>query len=185
MTISLSEDVYYEAVSYTWGDPDNLRPITLEGSDRYVTKNLEIALQHFRYHHAVRRLWVDALCINQQDNEDRLHQVQLMRFVYQNAGRVLVWLGPSFDNSDRAGVFLKVKGEEIQAARRAGDSIPVGSFPPDAVKAVYDLMRRPYWYRVWVFQEVSLSLDDPLTGCGCWRRRRRPSALAFSTFMRT
>jgi hypothetical protein len=169
MTISLSEDVYYEAVSYTWGDPDNLRPITLEGSDRYVTKNLEIALQHFRYHHAVRRLWVDALCINQQDNEDRLHQVQLMRFVYQSAGRVLVWLGPSFENSDRAGAFLKIKGEEIQAVERAGGSTPVGSFPPDAVKAVYDLMRRPYWYRVWVFQEVSLSLDDPLTGCGCWR----------------
>jgi hypothetical protein len=92
-----------------------------------------------------------------------------MRSVYQSAGRVLIWLGPSFENSDRAGAFLKIKGEEIQAGERAGGSIPVGSFPPDAVKAVYDLMRRPYWYRVWILQEVSLSLDDPLIGCGCWR----------------
>jgi hypothetical protein len=99
MTISLSEDVYYEAVSYTWGDLSNLRPITLAGFDWHVTNNLEIALQHFRYRHAVRRLWVDSLCINQQDNQERLHQVNLMRFVYQNAGRVLVWLGHSFETA--------------------------------------------------------------------------------------
>jgi hypothetical protein len=168
-TISLSDDIYFfEAVSYTWGDPSDLRPITLEGSDWHVTKNLEIALQHLRYRLAVRRLWVDALCINQENNQERLHQVNLMRFVYQNAGRVLVWLGPSFENSDRAGAFLKVKGEEIVAGGRKGGSTPFGSFPPDAVKAVCSLMRRPYWYRVWIVQEVSLPSDDPLIGCGCW-----------------
>jgi hypothetical protein len=145
MTISLSDDVYYEAVSYAWGDPNNLRTITLAGFDRLVTKNLEIALQHLRYRHGVRRLWVDALCINQQNNEERLHQVNLMRFVYQTAGRVLVWLGPSFENSDRAIAFLKLKGEEHQAVQRVGGKNPVGSFPPDAVKAVYSLMRCTYW----------------------------------------
>jgi hypothetical protein len=168
MTISLSDDVYYEAVSYTWGDPKKLRTINLVGSDRHVTKTLEIALQHLRYRHAVRRLWVDALCINQQNNQERLHQVQLMGFVYQSAGRVLVWLGPLFENSDQAGAFLKAKGEELQAVQRETGTFPVGTFPRDAVKAVYRLMRRPYWHRVWILQEVSLPSDDPLIGCGYW-----------------
>ena len=51
---------------------------------------------------------------------------------------------PSFENSDRAVTFLTVKGEEMQVAVRAGGTILVGSFPPHGVKAVYDLMRRPY-----------------------------------------
>jgi hypothetical protein len=67
-----------------------------------------------------------------------------MRFVYQSAGRVLVWLGPSFENSDRAVAFLKVKGEEGRAIHRVGGRNPVGSFLLDVVKAVDSLMRRPY-----------------------------------------
>jgi hypothetical protein len=71
-------------------------------------------------------------------------------------------------NSDRAGAFLREKGEEIHVVRRAASKSPVGNFPPDAVKAVYDLIGRPYWYRVWILQEVSLPLGDPFIGCGCW-----------------
>ena len=108
-TLDAKEDS--EALSCTWGDPTETLTITLQGQRHLVTKNLESALRHVRYNDRQRTLWVDALCINQDDTDEIIQQTMQMQGIYTVGGarRVLVWLGIVPD-VDRALAFCaKVK----------------------------------------------------------------------------
>ncbi|KAI5859407.1 heterokaryon incompatibility protein-domain-containing protein [Durotheca rogersii] len=94
----LDENPTYVALSYVWGDRDNLQPITLESVGFSVTLNLYTALQYLRKTDTERILWIDAICINQDDIPEREHQVSLMDQIYANAQQVFCWLGTPNDN---------------------------------------------------------------------------------------
>ncbi|KAI0145288.1 heterokaryon incompatibility protein-domain-containing protein [Xylariaceae sp. FL1272] len=93
--VKLGSDVDYEALSYNWARAWDTSSIFCEGKPFTVTAHLESALRRLRQRTSERVLWIDAICINQNDLTERSHQVSLMRRVYQDARRVLVWLGES------------------------------------------------------------------------------------------
>ena len=95
----------YEALSYVWGDTPGPSTIVLRDQHMHVTSNLESALRHLRFEDHHRILWIDALCINQDDLRERNHQVRQMRSIYQFATRVVVWLGPA-DSIDKKHIDL-------------------------------------------------------------------------------
>ncbi|KAK7999106.1 hypothetical protein PG991_014781 [Apiospora marii] len=94
----------YEALSYVWGALDGDRPITCDGCELLITPNCHDAIVHLRYRFRVRTLWIDSICIDQRETPDstkeRNHQVKQMGVVYQNASRVLVWLGLNTSDSN-------------------------------------------------------------------------------------
>jgi hypothetical protein len=92
----------YEALSYTWGDPAEKSPINISGAMFSAQRNLKSALHHLRYPDKVRILWVDALCINQSDNEEKSAQVARMGDIYKNAEQTTVWLGEAGDDNHEA-----------------------------------------------------------------------------------
>jgi hypothetical protein len=93
-TASLEEKGFtYEALSYTWGSKHTTDTILLDGKPFLVTSNLNDALRRLRHPDESRTLWVDAICINQQDNTERSQQVGLMRRIYNQASKVVIWLG--------------------------------------------------------------------------------------------
>src|SRR4051794_22415309 len=67
----------YEALSYVWGDPDNTLSICVDKNQFQVTVNLHAALSRLRDHSFERIIWVDAICIDQSNKEERKQQVQL------------------------------------------------------------------------------------------------------------
>ncbi|KAK4447264.1 heterokaryon incompatibility protein-domain-containing protein [Podospora aff. communis PSN243] len=92
----------YEAVSYVWGDPRNRHDLTVDGNILSVTENLHGALTAFRHlpsecsngvRQPVRRVWADALCINQENVPERTAQLELMGPIFAGARRVLAWVG--------------------------------------------------------------------------------------------
>lgn len=86
----------FEAISYVWGDKSEDPPQILVGEDEFnIGVNLHAALRHFRSRTKTRALWVDAICINQNDVKEREQQVQMMRDIYHQCERVLIWLGES------------------------------------------------------------------------------------------
>ncbi|KAI1141067.1 HET-domain-containing protein [Hypoxylon sp. FL0543] len=147
---------FYEALSYTWGDPTGKVTIKLDGCPFEVTRNLAAALRRLRAKRGYRYLWVDAICINQADELERNSQVALMGLIYRNAEQVLIWLGREADGSKRA---MKVIFSIVDLYVEENDVL--ASLANEAHRArwldVARLFDRPYWRRVWVRQEIALA----------------------------
>ncbi|KAE9371825.1 hypothetical protein N431DRAFT_484273 [Stipitochalara longipes BDJ] len=129
-----------------------------------VHRNLHIALKFLRSTENTRSLWIGAICIDQSDQSERLHQVEMMGEIYKRAAVVLAWLGHPFDGSDEAMDLI----EEIGTACMPGSNTQRRSFDTLAPYSaqVLQLFQRDYWSRVWIVQEVAMATVDPLVGCG-------------------
>ncbi|KAH8781122.1 heterokaryon incompatibility protein-domain-containing protein [Diaporthe sp. PMI_573] len=90
----------YKALSYVWGDASDLQTIKLEDEDFLVTRNLMAALSTVRRPKEAVKLWVDAICINQADLEEKKTQIPLMGRIYQQAKCVYGQVLPSFDKAE-------------------------------------------------------------------------------------
>jgi hypothetical protein len=87
----LGKGIYlYKALSYAWGGLDKSRSISINKENLTVTENLHAALLRLRDRSLERILWVDAICINQDDPKEQGQQVQLMAKIYSKASCVLV-----------------------------------------------------------------------------------------------
>ncbi|EMT67441.1 heterokaryon incompatibility protein-domain-containing protein [Fusarium oxysporum II5] len=85
----------YEALSYVWGEPDFSEPIILNYHTFFITPSLKYILSCLKQRYDQQRvLWVDAICINQSDVEERGHQVALLHEIYLNCQRDIAWLDP-------------------------------------------------------------------------------------------
>jgi hypothetical protein len=93
---------------------------------------------------------VDAVCINQGNNEERGQQVQLMAKIYSKATRVLVWLGETGANSDKA--LLEIV--RIAAEHESLDSLNDGKIQ----QAILALLKRPWFQRIWVSKETLITM---------------------------
>ncbi|KAL2694300.1 hypothetical protein Neosp_000877 [[Neocosmospora] mangrovei] len=83
----------YTALSYTWGSRRSLRKVTLNGFSRGITVNLDLALRTLRSTHGPVTVWADALCIDQEDVEDKSTQVDLMNDIFGWASQVRAYVG--------------------------------------------------------------------------------------------
>ncbi|KAF3803244.1 hypothetical protein GCG54_00013351 [Colletotrichum gloeosporioides] len=138
----------YEALSYTWG-VEILSEILIVNDSTYIeiTPNLASFLRHRRETEDEVILWVDAVCINQQDITERNIQVPIMNLIYYKCNAVNVWLGEESDDSDFA----------IGELAALGSSPPYTSMPRLTQKmcdAMESLFRRAWWNRVWIVQEI-------------------------------
>lgn len=167
-----NDNVKYTALSYTWGSQDNPQSIIIEDPANEcwsisVTRNLFIALDHIRAENETRTLWIDAICIDQNNIPERSYQVQRMREIYGGAAEVLVWLGPAQDNSDRALFDINVISWLMILADLTGtrESVYVDTTDYDML-ALIALLRRPYFRRVWILQEIWAAKGTCLVRCG-------------------
>jgi len=137
----------YDALSYVWGDPSVTSPILLNGKRHHVTVNLELALRYLRGTEE-RIVWIDAICINQQDLREKNYQVQRMRNVYLNARVVVIWLGEE-------GTAVRALNFCRQIQKRSIPKVFGDRFLDPDINACFDLfVNRPYWNRIWTVQEV-------------------------------
>jgi hypothetical protein len=89
----MDEDPEYEALSYVWGSGENKQKILIDGQQLSVTANLAEALEYLYNRDGPRKLWVDAICINQEDIPERSQQVGNMTEIYARARNAVVWIG--------------------------------------------------------------------------------------------
>ena len=152
----------YTALSYTWGSSTGDCFVSLSGQKSFIGKNLWRFLHQYRDlgQNASQLLWIDALCINQNNNSDRTQQVELMPRIYAMAACVLAWLGPSYGDSGSAMQEL-AKSESHWKIKRNVSRL----WTETAGAAIRGLCLRPYWSRLWVFQELMLAQQITLM-CG-------------------
>ncbi|KAI3317381.1 HET-domain-containing protein [Xylariaceae sp. AK1471] len=161
-----NEDVPHETVSYVWGKMDSKRTILIDDMVVELTENLFNALRRVRHATRNRYLWVDALCINQEDDAEKAAQVNIMHRIFSRCARCNIWMG----NIDAAGLGV-TDSEAVEAARGAldvirilaGEDIGRNLYPYlatttqhiQAGKALKILMAAPWWTRIWTVQEAT------------------------------
>lgn len=119
----LGSHLPYEALSYTWGELDSSKAILVSSTPLAVSANLHEALQRLRLPSGPRRIWIDAISINQADIAERSQQVGLMRNIFNQANNVVVWLGEESASSARAMAFLKEMGEASVAQSKGENTL--------------------------------------------------------------
>jgi hypothetical protein len=145
----------YEALSYTRGTQQQTEPIIIvDGQSVTVRENLWLALKNLRQPSQHRIMWIDAICINQNNIEERNRQVRLMPFIYQRAKSVLVWLRP--DVNICASVLSKLNRPYITDVLRK-DTL--------AKAQLATLCESEYWKRLWIIQEIEIATKI-LVRCG-------------------
>jgi hypothetical protein len=98
----------YQALSYEWGDPNGKpQTILLNGQPFEIRENLHQALQCMRPHISGVPMWIDAICINQTDTNEKNHQVRMMSVIYEQASIVRVWLGACTVSDEEAFVLIQ------------------------------------------------------------------------------
>ncbi|KAK3342180.1 heterokaryon incompatibility protein-domain-containing protein [Lasiosphaeria hispida] len=178
--------VEYEALSYCWGDPTKTASMMLNGTPFGISANLEGALTRLRKPDAESVVWVDAICINQNDDAEKRREVTRMRAIYYGAKHVAVWLGPEEPDSNVAidladeiyGHFqrycsylgVKDEGEGIfdwisstERLQIVEDFLTADRI--DAWKALHRLLSRPWFGRAWTLQELIVARAS-LVLCG-------------------
>jgi Heterokaryon incompatibility protein (HET) len=162
----------YAALSYVWGDEGHTWSITVNGKHFMVLQSLE------SFTHMLQRQdsrwkntwwWIDSICINIEDLQERSVQVQRMRQIYRRADKTIVWLGEMSANSDAAMDFLVSLSRKRQQAAKAvskderllSEKMKALGLNTEKYKsdwtAVNELFLRPWWTRVWTIQELILS----------------------------
>jgi hypothetical protein len=113
--VSLDERPHYKALSYVWGNASDTSTIQVCSQDFEATKNLEAAMRRIRDQKSPLIIWVDAICINQKDIQERNSQVSMMRSIYKDAvEEVLAYLGKgNLTHNDNAFETIIELGKDI------------------------------------------------------------------------
>ncbi len=179
--LSISQQPGFEALSYTWGNPHDTSSILLNGEAFQVTKNLDGALRNLRrpppseddVGTSCQYLWVDAICINQQDDRERSEQILRMRDIYRTAETTIVWLGEATAESEKAMKFMN--GNKELPETLDSDLLHAQNYREEYLALVEGLLIRPWWHRIWIVQEVIVSSRIKVV-CG-------PSAVDWETML--
>ncbi|KAJ4363395.1 hypothetical protein N0V83_009688 [Neocucurbitaria cava] len=147
----------YEALSWCWGVAEKTEYIRIQRNlktyAKYVSSNLVAALKALRHPDRSRYLWVDMVCIDQENLNEKNHQVEMMDIIYGNAERVCIWLGAANDSSRTAFRFIKNEVSQLQSF----DTLCNSTDSSKKWVALLDLMQRPWFSRRWVVQELALA----------------------------
>jgi hypothetical protein len=145
-TTALPSKPLYTALSYTWGPPQPSVRITFNAHPSIaITANLAAALRQLRHPTDTVVLWVDALCINQQDVVEKSSQIQYMREIYSQAAQTVIWLGEEAEDSGHAmEVIGRLDGEDPVSEKNVIDD--------RGLRAIGALQERTWWERIWVIQ---------------------------------
>jgi hypothetical protein len=182
----------YTALSYTWGDPLGVgremqreRPheyINCDGSLISITPNLRDALVRLTSTHLNKFLWIDAICINQANHDERSKQVSLMGDIYAEATAVLVWLGEHDTHSKVALPLIHDFQKKLKAMtgnsgrvkqyslddRGIFEELDLGTpYTTAQWESILTFYGRHWFHRAWVIQEIALGRNIAVS-CGDW-----------------
>lgn len=162
----LSKRPEFIALSYTWADAsgDRSRCETIFIGSKWeplpITSNCAAALRRLRSPAHACVIWVDSICIDQDNTGERGHQVGLMRDIYSRAQKVVIFLG---EEDQERGMEQSADGRLMARMAEAyfynGGAMQVDWHPQRDYFAVQALFDRPYWRRIWVIQEVLLAKE--------------------------
>lgn len=201
-TILLGDGTHpdYNALSYVWGPPDASARIIVDGKGLPITPSLAESLRYLRPTTTTLALWIDQICINQNDDQEKSIQVGFMDKIYRSSKECVVWLGPPADGSDDLmdlliqigtfaeefdilGYFTKFKLPVLRKILAKDDpDDPITTqyhdytdevaplFTYERYASLIAFQKRSWFQRVWVLQEFTMPKEVTMM-CGAKRLR--------------
>lgn len=171
LEVSSNTDLTFDAFSYCWGPQTETFAINCNGHQLRVHHNLYTALPYLARRQLestpAQAIWIDAVCINQADDDEKLIQIGLMNQIYTKARKVWAWLGLAKDQSYVPHILSLLP--QITAYNAAVAGVPrhlkperpaeLQELSPVFWETVLHLFRNPWFERVWVVQEAALAKD--------------------------
>ncbi|KAF7522791.1 hypothetical protein G7054_g12027 [Neopestalotiopsis clavispora] len=186
----------YEAVSYCWGSEQHECAILIDGKTLTVRGSLVGLLKQLRHHNPrkYRTIWIDAVCIDQENKSEQGHQVQQMRRIYASARRVVFWLGELTPGVKLLMIALNAFNKSVKSFgwhrldivreiswERVVNTMEKNPYILDALgrmrAGLHDLLKRPWFRRAWIIQEVA-NARRGIVQCGKMEIACRPFTLA-------
>lgn len=196
----------FKTLSYRWGTGGRDHAINVGGGVLAVTASIVEALRYLRCADGPLTLWIDQICIDQENDREKSHQVGLMDRIYTAAEEVVVWLGAAADDSDAvmdlwADVGCAFMGQDVEnslpqifpqlpitmgRAQGPVDEVttrlmelvrPTWSKTEPLLPAIADWLQRPWFQRVWIVQEFALNARTVFV-CGTKRVEAEMAARA-------
>lgn len=156
------------------GGTEKAAEVSVNGSTMRVTSNLYVGLKHLRAEDEDRILWIDAICIDQDNDNERQHQVQQMSQIYKSAEQIVIWLGRGTQETDLVmdamkqlhEINVKVEGDW----RLSGLSAQFWMLTPSVVQPTLEdinihqselrkgmdmMLKRSWFRRVWILQGIA------------------------------
>lgn len=153
----------YLTLSYTWDGQKRTEDLVVNGKVLKVIGNITTLLPYVLEKHHTLPLWIDGVCIDQENDQEKSLQIPLMTTIYEQAERCVVWLGKSNQNIDT--IIPKIptliqkledyslsQGMDEHALAMHGLPAPLSS----EWTGIYDLLSREWFTRIWTFQETVL-----------------------------
>ncbi|KAF2500807.1 HET-domain-containing protein, partial [Lophium mytilinum] len=160
--------IQYTALSYAWGSGNETRPILVDDTTQSIGANLEAALRELWDDNDEVYVWGDQLCINQDDKVEKNHQVSQMKKIYEEAQRVIAWLGPAADLSDSILFWIRQMSKSEGSRSVTIDILDHhGKLENLAfmTEAFDKFCQRDYWQRLWIIQEFTVA-KELFIACG-------------------
>jgi len=153
----MSEAPPYSALSYSWDDQSPDYELPCSGALIYITANVKSCLPYLAVENESNYFWIDAVCINQANILEKDHQVSLMKAIYKSASTVIIWLGESNPFVDLATELLNQNDWSFvnEALNTRNTATKMIHFR----KGVTHLVTRPWFTRLWTFQEAVLASE--------------------------
>jgi hypothetical protein len=165
--VSVDSPGKFSAISYAWGIADYSQALTTPTGPIIITMSLFSVLKEIREKGDRPLLWVDAVCIDQENSDEKVTQIRLMRTIYSKAFDVVAWLGHEEHNSSQVIKTLC----ELRSLSQKPDSLITGVSTPvslswrnlkipdpeDNIWAYTNrFLSRTWFQRVWIVQELVL-----------------------------
>ncbi|KAG5768745.1 hypothetical protein H9Q72_003817 [Fusarium xylarioides] len=146
----LQQAPVFWAISYVWGlPPTALGPfLDVNGVQVPITDSLSSCLTCLRKQRADALIWVDAICINQNDDTEKAIQVGQMGKVYQTAEQVIIWMGP--EQPDEKGVLTTISKLHQSTSNTKSEY----QLRLDDLRLIRSLLQRQWFIRTWIIQEL-------------------------------
>lgn len=169
----------FTALSYVWGEPGTTRSILVNGKTTVIRETLWQFLTLGSPSFPNDLFWIDALCIDQTNIEERSHQVSIMGRIYSGASKVVVWLGKDLDDipSDEEedlqsikSIYRRRQGVEYRGTTteaRAEQSAAMLRDMHKVLDSLQALVSNAYWNRTWIAQEYILAKETIVTSGTC------------------
>lgn len=153
----------YVALSYTWDGQQRDQNFICDASTLKVSRNVCTVLPYLFQHLGPIDIWIDAVCINQDDELDKNTQVPMMHEIYTKTSKTIVWLGESDWNIDEAMKIIPKLIPVIAVSKDNQEALPGRA--SSVWTGIHSLLSKSWFDRVWIFQEAVLP-DSVEMMCG-------------------